>query len=115
MKNMGGMMGMLEKLPGMGQLPAGALEQVQGDGMLKSMEAMINSMTPQERSFPDVIKASRKRRIAQGSGTSVQEVNKLLKQFSQMQKMMKKFGKKGNMQKMMRQMGGKMPKLPGLK
>ncbi len=115
MKNMGGMMGMLEKMPGMGQLPAGALNQIQDGNMFKSMEAMINSMTPHERSFPDVIKASRKRRIAQGSGTSVQEVNKLLKQFSQMQKMMKKFGKKGNMQKMMRQMGGKMPKLPGLK
>ena len=83
--------------------------------MTIAMEAMINSMTPHERRYPEVIKASRKRRIALGSGTSVQEVNKLLKQFSQMQKMMKKFGKKGNMKKMMRQMKGGMPKLPGLK
>jgi len=75
---------------------------------------MINSMTPHERHFPEVIKASRKRRIATGSGTTVQEVNKLLKQFTQMQKMMKKFSKKGNMSRMLKQFGGQKPKIPGL-
>ncbi len=75
------------------------------------MEAIINSMTLRERQRPDIIKGSRKRRIAAGSGTEVQEVNRLLKQFTQMQKMMKKF-KKGGMAKMMRAMKGRMP--PGM-
>ena len=69
------------------------------------MTAIINSMTPGERRRPDVIKGSRKRRIAAGSGTQVQDVNRLLKQFTQMQKMMKKM-KKGGMAKMMRALGG---------
>jgi signal recognition particle subunit SRP54 len=72
------------------------------------MEAIINSMTPSERQRPDVIKGSRKRRIASGSGTQIQDVNKLLKQFMQMQKMMKKMSG-GGMKKMMRGMGGMMP------
>jgi signal recognition particle subunit SRP54 len=72
------------------------------------MMAIINSMTPQERSFPGVIKGSRRRRIAAGSGTQVQDVNRLLKQFTQMQKMMKKMSK-GGMARMMRGMKGKMP------
>jgi signal recognition particle subunit SRP54 len=114
MDKMGGMMGMLEKMPGMKQIPTEALAQVQDNKMFKSMEAMINSMTPHERHFPEVIKASRKRRIATGSGTTVQEVNKLLKQFTQMQKMMKKFSKKGNMSRMLKQFGGQKPKIPGL-
>jgi signal recognition particle subunit SRP54 len=69
--------------------------------------AIINSMTPQERAFPAIIKGARKRRIAQGSGTEVQDVNRLLKQFTQMQKMMKKM-KGGGMAKMMRGLKGRM-------
>jgi signal recognition particle subunit SRP54 len=110
MKNMGGMMGMLDKMPGMGAM-GGQLKGQLDDKMTTRMEAIINSMTPQERKHPDIIKGSRKRRIAVGSGTQVQDVNKMLKQFMQMQKMMKKM-KGGGMQKMMRQMGGKMP--PGM-
>ncbi len=112
MHNMGGMMGMLEKLPGVGQLPPEALAQVQDDKMTRQMEAIINSMTPGERARPDIIKGSRKRRIAAGSGTQLQDVNRLLKQFTQMQKMMKKM-KGGGMKKMMRGMGGMLP--PGMK
>ncbi|MBV7314220.1 signal recognition particle protein [Shewanella sp. NIFS-20-20] len=113
MKNMGGMMGMLEKLPGVGQLPPEALEQVQNGKMTGQMEAIINSMTAAERRNPDIIKGSRKRRIAAGSGTQIQDVNRMLKQFSQMQKMMKKMSAKGGMQKMMRGMQGMLP--PGMK
>jgi len=102
MDQMGGLSSLAEKMPGMGQLPAQARKQLD-DGQTRRMVAIINSMTPQERSFPDVIKGSRKRRIANGSGTSIQEVNRLLKQFGQMQKMMKKFGK-GGMAKMMKQL-----------
>ena len=76
------------------------------------MEAIINSMTPKERQFPDLIKGSRKKRIAAGSGTQVQDVNQLLKQFMQMQKMMKQMSGKGGLMKMMRSMGGKLP--PGM-
>ncbi len=76
------------------------------DGELVRLEAIINSMTPKERRFPGVIKGSRKRRIAAGSGTQVQDVNRLLKQFTQMQKMMKRVRKKGGMAKLMRGMGG---------
>lgn len=110
MKNMGGMMSMLDKLPGMGAMK-GQLQGQLDDSLTVRMEAIINSMTPQERQHPDLIKGSRKRRIAAGSGTQVQDVNKLLKQFTQMQKMMKKM-KGGGMQKMLRQMGGKLP--PGM-
>ena len=116
MKNMGGMMGLLEKMPGVGQLPPEAMAQIQDGKMTRQMEAIINSMTPGERRNPDIIKGSRKRRIAAGSGTQIQDVNRLLKQFTQMQKMMKKMSSKGGMQKMMRAMGGMMPggmKLPG--
>jgi signal recognition particle subunit SRP54 len=108
MKNMGGMMGLMDKLPGMGNMS----EQVKGqmdDKVTIRMEAMINSMTPAERQRPEIIKGSRKRRIAAGSGTQIQDVNKLLKQFTQMQKMMKKMSGKGGMQKMMRSMKGMMP------
>lgn len=108
MKSMGGMMGLMDKLPGMGNMS----EQVKGqmdDKVTIRMEAMINSMTPAERQRPEIIKGSRKRRIAAGSGTQIQDVNKLLKQFTQMQKMMKKMSGKGGMQKMMRSMKGMMP------
>lgn len=113
MRDMGGMMGLMDKLPGMGKMTAQVKGQLD-DKVTVRMEAIINSMTPKERQHPDLIKGSRKRRIALGSGTQVQDVNKLLKQFMQMQKMMKKM-KGGGMAKMMRGlggMGGKMP--PGM-
>lgn len=104
---LGGIGKLIGKLPGMGKLPTAVKDQV-NDKKFIQMKAMIQSMTPKERHFPDIIKGSRKRRIAMGSGTEIQEVNRLLKQFSQMQKMMKKFSKKG-MGKMMSQMQGMMP------
>ena len=107
MKNMGGMMGMLDKLPGMSQLPGDMKDKVD-DKIFMQMEAIINSMTKGERARPELIKGSRKKRIAAGSGTQVQDVNRLLKQFTQMQKMMKKM-QKGGMKNMMRQMKGMMP------
>ncbi|MBL1376874.1 signal recognition particle protein [Zobellella iuensis] len=107
MRNMGGMMSLMDKLPGMNQLPDNVKDQV-NDKLTVRMEAIINSMTPKERRHPDLIKGARKRRIALGSGTDVQEVNKLLKQFTQMQKMMKKMSGKGGMRKMMSQMQGMM-------
>jgi len=110
MKKMGGIAGMLDKLPGMGNLPAGVKEKVNDRDMIR-LEAIINSMTPGERRHPELIKGSRKRRIAAGSGTQVQDVNRLLKQFKQMQKMMKKMSG-GGMAKMMRAMKGRMP--PGI-
>ncbi len=107
MANMGGMAGLMDKLPGMGQVPDAVKAQV-GDKEVKKLIAIVNSMTEKERSFPAVIKGSRKKRIAAGSGTQVQDVNKLLKQFTQMQKVMKKM-KGGGMAKMMRGMQGKLP------
>jgi len=108
MKSMGGMMGMMDKLPGMGNMTDKIKDQMD-DKITVQMEAIINSMTPGERERPDIIKGSRKRRIAAGSGTQIQDVNKLLKQFTQMQKMMKKMSGKGGMKKMMRGMQGMMP------
>lgn len=105
MNNMGGIAGMMSKLPGLNQLPKQALNQVNDKAMAQTI-AIINSMTPKERRIPKIIVGSRKRRIAQGSGTQIQDVNRLLKQYEQMQKMMKKFTKPGAMQKMMRGMGG---------
>ena len=110
MRNMGGMAGMLTKLPGMSQVPDAVKSQMD-DSVLTKMEAMINSMTKKERVKPEIIKGSRKRRIAAGSGTQVQDVNRLLKQFDDMQRMMKKM-KKGGLAKMMRGMKGMMP--PGM-
>lgn len=107
MRNMGGMMSLMDKLPGMGNMTAKIKDQA-NDKQFTQMEAIINSMTPGERQRPDVIKGSRKKRIAAGSGTQIQDVNRMLKQFTQMQKMMKKMGG-GNMKKMMRGMGGMMP------
>lgn len=106
-QNMGGVFSMLDKLPGMGAM-AGKIDAAQGEKQFKRIEAIIDSMTLQERRFPAVIKGSRKRRIAMGSGTSVQEINRLMKQFEDMQKMMKSM-KKGGMKNMMRGMAGKMP------
>ncbi len=113
MMNMGGMAGIMDKIPG---AAAGMAKNAPGmgdDKALHRMIAIINSMTPHERRFPDVIKNTRKRRIAAGSGTQVQDVNRLLKQHLQMKKMMKKFSKKGGMQRMMQGLkGGGLP--PGL-
>ena len=105
MGNMGGMGAMMEKMPGMGNIPAAAKEQV-NDKEMGKLEAIINSMTKKERQRPDIIKGSRKKRIAAGSGTQIQDVNRLLKQFKQMQTMMKKMSQKGGMAKMMRALGG---------
>lgn len=107
MKNMGGMGAMLNKLPGMGGLTQIA-EQQASQKMFVQMEAIINSMTPAERRNPDILNGSRKRRITQGSGTELQDLNRLIKQHKQMQKMMKKLTKKGGMQSMMRGMQGLM-------
>jgi signal recognition particle subunit SRP54 len=104
--NMGGITGMLDKLPGMGGM-AQAAQQNMDMKQFARMEAMINSMTPDERRRPEIIQGSRKRRITAGSGTQVQDLNRLLKQHKQMQKMMKKM-KGGGMQKMMQGMGGGM-------
>lgn len=105
---MGGIMGIMSKLPGIGNLPAAAKDKI-NDKSLGEIEAIINSMTPKERRFPDLIKGSRKRRIAGGSGTDIQAINRLLKQFTMMQKMMKKFSKQGGMLKLMRGLQGKIP------
>jgi signal recognition particle subunit SRP54 len=102
MLNMGGLAGMMDKLPGMGNMPKNAMMD---DSQVHRMKAIINSMTAHERSFPAVIKGSRRRRIAAGSGTQVQDVNRLLKQHLQMQKMMKKMSR-GGMGKMLRGMKG---------
>ena len=104
-EKMGGLGGLMDKIPGMSALPQAARAQM-GGGETNRLIAMINSMTPGERAFPAVIKGSRKRRIAAGSGTQVQEVNRLLKQFTQMQKMMKKMKGKGGMAKLMGQLKG---------
>jgi len=106
MNNMGGITSMLDKLPGMGNI-AQLAQQKLDVKMFARMEALINSMTPKERRNPELIQGSRKRRITQGSGTQVQDLNRLLKQHKQMQKMMKKM-KGGGMEKMMRGLGGMM-------
>lgn len=108
MKKMGGMTSLMDKLPGVSDIPKNVKSQVD-DKELVRLEAIINSMTPAERRTPDIIKGSRKRRIAAGCGMQIQDVNRLLKQFSQMQKMMKKLSGKGGMAKMLRGMGGRMP------
>jgi signal recognition particle subunit SRP54 len=108
MQKMGGLGSMLDKLPGMSSMPQN-IDAEKGNREFTKLEAIINSMTAVERRKPDVINGSRKRRIASGSGTQIQDVNRLLKQFNQMQKMMKRMTKKGGMTKMLRGMGGKMP------
>jgi signal recognition particle subunit SRP54 len=104
MKNMGGIVNIMEKLPGVGSLPSSDAGKVD-DSHFQRMEAIINSMTPRERTNPDVLNGSRKRRITVGSGTKIQDLNRLLKQHKQMQKMMKKL-KGGNMANIMRGLGG---------
>lgn len=110
MQNMGGMSNLIDKLPGMGGMSEKIKSQV-NDREIRRMIAIVNSMTPKEREFPDIIKGSRKRRIAQGCGLQVQDVNRLMKQQLQMRKMMKKMSG-GGMAKMMQAMKGKMP--PGM-
>lgn len=108
MQNMGGITSMLDKLPGMGNMAQAAQSQIDNK-MFTRMEALINSMTPAERRNPDLLNGSRKKRITLGSGTQIQDLNRLLKQHKQMAKMMKKMGQKGGMANMMRGMGGMMP------
>lgn len=107
MLNMGGVSNLLDKLPGAPQ-SMGALKNQASDKQLRQQIALISSMTPQERRFPKLINGSRRRRIAAGAGLQVQDVNRLMKQFTQMQKMMKKMSK-GGMAKMMRAMKGRLP------
>ncbi len=109
-QNMGSMQSLLEKLPGGAQMQA-QLKNVDAEKQIRRTVAIINSMTRQERRFPDLIKASRKRRIAAGSGLEVQEVNKLLRQFEMTRDMMKKVAS-GGMAKMMRGLAGRLP--PGM-
>jgi signal recognition particle subunit SRP54 len=108
MKKMGGMANLMDKLPAQLQQAANGANMGQADKQVRRMEGMINSMTPLERAKPDLIKASRKRRIAAGAGVQIQEVNRMLAQFDQMQTMMKKL-KGGGMMKMLRGMKGMMP------
>ena len=107
MNNMGGLAGMVDKMPGIGNMP-NALQGNFNEKQFVQMEAIINSMTPGERRRPDSINGSRKKRVSMGSGTRIQDVNRLLKQHKQMQKMMKKLSSKGGMAKMMHGMGGMM-------
>ena len=104
MQNMGGVASIMDKMPGLGALPPGAAKMVD-DSKFRQMEAIINSMTPRERTNPDILNGSRKKRITVGSGTQIQDLNRLLKQHKQMQKVMKKM-KGGNMANMMRGLGG---------
>ena len=108
MKNMGGLASLMSKLPGVAELPDQVKNRVNDKEMVK-LAAIIDSMTPRERKFPAILKASRKVRIAKGSGTQVQDVNRLLKQFENMQRMMKKVSKKGGLQALMRGMRSQMP------
>ena len=112
MKQLGGMESMMDKLPGMGNM-AQMTQQKDMTGQFSKMEYIIDSMTPKERANPDILNGSRKRRITQGSGTTIQDLNRLLKQHKQMGKMMKKMKGKG-MQNMMRGLGGGMPPGGGL-
>jgi signal recognition particle subunit SRP54 len=108
MKKMGGLASLVDKLPAQFAQAAAQSPQALDDRALRRVEGIINSMTPQERAKPELIKAARKRRIATGAGVPVQEVNRLLNQFAEMQKMMKQM-QKGGLQKMMRAMKHLMP------
>ncbi len=121
MKKMGGLSTLMDKLPTQMSAKAGTADLDRAEKEMKRKEGIICSMTPQERRKPELIKATRKRRIAAGAGVQVQEVNRLLKEFEQMQAMMKKM-KGGGLMKMMKKLGGMkglggmpgMPKLPGM-
>ncbi|HLR87144.1 MAG TPA: signal recognition particle protein, partial [Wenzhouxiangella sp.] len=105
MNKLGGMSSLMDKLPGMSNLPDAVKSRVD-DNQTTRMIAIINSMTPTERRFPDSIRGSRKRRIAAGSGTQVQEVNRVLRQHKQMQRMMRRMGNKGAMARLMKRLPG---------
>ncbi|MDP3223260.1 MAG: signal recognition particle protein, partial [Rubrivivax sp.] len=107
MKKMGGLAGLMDKLPGQLGAKAAGVDMGRADRDVRRMEGIINSMTALERRKPELLKASRKRRVAAGAGVHVQEVNRLLNQFEQMQGMMKKM-KGGGLMKMMKRMGGGM-------
>jgi len=111
LQGMGGLGSLLDKIPGMGKLPTDVVNQIDGQQLTRTV-AIINSMTPRERAFPDLINGPRKRRIAAGSGVAVQEVNRLLKQFGHMQKTMKKMRKRGGMAAMMQGLRGRGPRMP---
>ncbi|PLX77792.1 MAG: signal recognition particle protein [Azoarcus sp.] len=113
MRKMGGLSSMLDKLPAQFAQAAGKLQGGTEEKAIGRIEGIINSMTPLERAKPELLKASRKRRIAAGAGVTVQEVNRLLNQFEQTQKVMKQFSK-GGMTKMMRGMKGMLPGMPGM-
>lgn len=108
MRKMGGLAGLMDKMPGMPNVPAEVKAQI-NDKEIVRMEAIINSMTVAERHQPDIIRGSRKRRIAAGAGVQIQEVNRMLKQFEQMQRMMKQFSKGGGIKKLMRGLKGRLP------
>ncbi|MGH8532647.1 MAG: signal recognition particle protein [Gammaproteobacteria bacterium] len=108
MRGMGGLGSLMSRLPGLSDVPQHMMDQV-NDKELGKTEAIINSMTPKERRYPDNIKASHKRRIAAGSGTRIQDVNRLLKQFTHMQRTMKQVSKRGGLGKLMRSMSGRFP------
>jgi signal recognition particle subunit SRP54 len=108
MKKMGGLANLMDKLPAQMQQAANGANMDQAEKQVRRMEGIINSMTPLERAKPELIKASRKRRIAAGAGVQIQEVNRMLAQFDQMQSMMKKL-RGGGMMKMLRNMKGLMP------
>jgi len=113
MKQMGGLSSLMDKLPSAMAAKAGQMDMGRAEKDIQRKQGIIHSMTPQERSKPELIKATRKRRIAAGAGVQVQEVNRMLKEFEQMQDMMKKM-KGAGMMKMMKRMGGLkgMPKMP---
>jgi len=108
MNNMGGVAGLLDKLPGFSGLPSGLKDKV-NDKMFVQIGAIIDSMTPKEKKYPDIIRGSRKKRIAMGSGTQIQDVNRVLKQYDKMRTMMKKMSSKGGMLKMMRNLKNMLP------
>jgi signal recognition particle subunit SRP54 len=112
MRKMGGLAGLMDKMPAQFAQAAAKMQGGEQEKTIGRVEGIINSMTPYERSHPELIKASRKRRIALGAGVQVQEVNRMLNQFEQMQKMMKQFSK-GGMGKLMRGLGGLKGMLPG--
>jgi signal recognition particle subunit SRP54 len=114
MRKMGGISSLLDKLPAQFAQAAGQMQGGVEEKSIRRIVGIIDSMTPSERAHPDILKASRKRRIAAGAGVSVQEVNRLLNQFEQTQKVMKQFAK-GGVGKMMRTMRGMMSGMPGLR
>jgi signal recognition particle subunit SRP54 len=119
MNKMGGLAGLMDKLPAALAAKAGGADMSKAERDVKRMQGIIHSMTLKERQKPDLLKATRKKRIADGAGVQVQEVNRLLKQYEQMRDMMKKM-KGGGMMKMMKRMGGMgggggMPKMPGMR